>query len=231
LGAALATAGLLATSSSAIAAPFECSGTASGSYDSVTVPDDGSCVLDGATVAGRVTVGNNAYFESDGSSIGGNVRGENALTLFVHSGSSVGGNVWGQQAAQVFLFDSEVGGSVLAQDSVVDFGRVHVCGMEVGANVRVRGKGTDILIGEPAADCGGNTIGGNLRVLRNQTDIELVIRANTIGGDMKVNRNEGPSDKLVDNNTGTSTLICRQNESPFTGGPNPGWATIVGQCS
>ena len=68
-----------------------------------------------------------------------------------------------QRSTQLFLFDGSVGGSVQAGSSVENFGHVQVCGMTISKKVQIQKGGTDILVGDSLAGCGGNTIGGDLR--------------------------------------------------------------------
>lgn len=233
---ALALTGLLAMAAPASADDFKCNGAFTGTFDNVVVPKNGACVLSGSTVKGNILALKNAYFESDGTSVGGNVQGDRALTLFVHNGSTVGGSVQGDKTAQLFLFDSTVTGDIQAQDAInPGFGAAQVCGMTVHTgNVQVKKMGPEILIGDPlAVDCAGNTVAqGDVQVEENFTGVELVIRGNTIpNGNLQVFKNRGPAEQVVQSNTGGGNLQCKENEPPFVGSPNSGWEQTEGQCS
>jgi hypothetical protein len=227
---------LAATSTAAAEEPkgFECNGTFTGAtIKSVIVPDNGGCALLGSTVTGNVDVGTGAYFEASGTTIQGSVKGKDALTIYTHDGSSIGGSVKTKGSTQLFLFDGSVGGSVQAGSSVTNDGHVQVCGMTIGKKVQIQKGGTDILVGDSLAGCGGNTIGGDLKITDNFTDVELDVRDNTIGGNLMVSKNQGPSDKFVVNNTGGKKLQCDDNIAPFVGTPNSGFATVKAgsQCT
>ena len=143
----------------------------------------------------------------------------------------MGGNVDADKTAQIFLFDGGVSGDVEAQDNIEPgFGRVLVCGMNVGGDVRVHRMGTDILIGDPEGECGANTIGGYVSVTENFTEVELIVRGNAITKDLTVWKNEGPSEKEVQSNSGHE-IWCEDNAEPFEGNPNPGFTQHKGQCS
>jgi hypothetical protein len=209
-----------------------CNETLTGSYSSIVVPQNGTCTLNGARATGDVTVNSNAYFEANGTSIGGTVSATGAVTVFIHDGSSVGGSVSTSGTPQLFLFGSTVGNNVTTLSSIRNFGVVDVCGMRINGALVVQERGQDILLGhaDPTAGCAGNTVGAAY-VLRNSTSIELVVSANNVTGDLRVNRNQGTSGKSVDHNTGGIALVCNSNQLPFIGSPNFGFATKSGQCS
>jgi hypothetical protein len=209
-----------------------CNGTLTGSYSSIVVAKNRSCTLNGATVTGDVTVNSNAYFEANGTSIGGTVSATGAGTVFIHDGSSVGGSVSTSGTPQLFLFGSTVGNNVIAQSSIMQSGAVDVCGTVINGGLIVTKMGQDILLGDAdqTAGCAGNTV-GFAWVIQNSTNIELVVSANHVTGDLRVNTNQGTSGKSVDHNTGGNALVCNGNQLPFTGSPNSGFATTSGQCS
>jgi hypothetical protein len=222
---------VLAATSTAGAADYTCNGTLTGvTLKTVVVPNNGACTLVGSTVKGDVKVLANAYFEANATSIQGNVKGDQALTIYLHDGSTVGKSVKANKTAQVFLYDGSVHGSVQVQ-SYTGSGQVQVCGMTVDGNVKVQKTGTDILVGDVAAACGGNTIDGNVDVTNNVTDVELVVSDNTINGKLTVSKNTGLADKLVQLNTGGKKLMCLSNAAPFVGSPNSGFEDADGQCS
>jgi hypothetical protein len=71
--------------------------------------------------------------------------------------------------------------------------------------------------------CGGNTLTrGSIRVKKNTNTIFGIgseIVGDTVGGNLQVLRNQGPQTKLVQNNTVAGKLQCFDNEPPFVGGP------------
>jgi hypothetical protein len=224
----------LAATSTAAAADFQCAGTFTGqTFAKIVVPDNAVCTLVGSTVTGDVKVMENAYFEANATSIQGSVKGSKALTIYAHDGSTIGKDVNVKQTSQLFLFDGDVDGNVQAKSSIQSFGHVQICGMDIGRNVNVQKGGTDILVGDTLAGCGGNSVGGNVLIQNNFTDVELVVRDNSISGKLTVSKNVGPSDKFVQGNTGSGKNIqCKNNGGPFAGSPNSGFVVKPGdQCT
>ena len=73
---------------------------------------------------------------------------------------------------------------------------------------------------------------GDIKVARNFTDIEFVIRGNLIKrGDLQVVRNTGPVPKLIEDNTGGERLLCRDNTAPLSTVENKSWEHKLGQCA
>jgi len=232
--------GLSATPTAAAGGPgtFHCNKTVDGGTiaSNITVNPNGVCVLNGVTVTGNVTAGYNSYFESNGSTISGNVTGNFALTLYVWGGSSVGGNVAAVGTPQVFVYNSTVGknvGSVSA--SAPGYGHFQVCGSTVTREIGVALSGPDILIGDPAAGCGANTVkNGGITVAFNSADTEVYVIGNTAtNNNIGVYDNGGVGDKLVhDNNAPNGDLFCAGNSSPFDGSGNGTVGDVEGsQCS
>jgi hypothetical protein len=228
-------AGVLATASSAQARSdaAECNGTATGITirGDLSVPSGGACRLIDSTVRGDVKVRGGAYFQATNTTVRGNVRGKRAQTIFIEGGSAVKRSVEAERTSQVFVFGSTVGDSieVLRADD-----RVQVCGVTVQEDIEVERSGRDILIGDPlTVGCPGNLVKrGNIEVVDNLTDRELVIRGNTIKrGDLEVRRNSGPSAKFVQDNVAGDVLTCKGNGSPFTASGNTGWKKKFGQCA
>ncbi len=217
-----------ALTSPALASNTNCSGTLVGTYDDVTVQQNDSCTLTAAaTITGNVSVKQNAYFEADGTSIAGDIKGDKALTIFTHDGASAK-KVEARDTFQVYLFDSSFSDNVKIEKTTQV---VNLCGNTVGKDVEVKKSGQDILIGDPfTIDCAGNSIGGNLKVEENNTDVELILRGNSVGKDMKVKKNTGPSDKAVEGNTVGETLECKENAPPFTAAGNTAAEFKGGQC-
>ena len=230
LGLGLTLVAMTALASPAGAATFECNEVVTGgSFDSVTVPRDGACTLIDSTVAGNVTVKRNAYFEASNTDIGGKVRAEDSLALFINSESTVGRYVYADDTPEVYVFNAEIAHGINVDDATAV---VQICGNLVSnGEIRVTDSGTDILVGEPVADCGGNTVpNGDIELERNFTDIEFVVRGNTVGDDLEVFKNKGPVEKVVRENTGGDDLECYGNEAPFTAAENTGWDDKRGQC-
>ena len=209
-----------------------CEATETGvTVDEVIVPADSACTLVNSTVTGDVHVASNAFFQADNSAIGGNVRGNQALTVFLNTGTTVDRSVKTRGTAQVFIFNATVGGDIEV-DGTSEVAQV--CGTTVEhGDLEIERSGTDLLVGDPQAeDCAGNVVSeGDVEIERNFTDVEFVVRGNTIGGDLEVNRNSGPAEKFVQDNLGGDELECEHNEAPFNASGNSGWRKLEGQCA
>jgi hypothetical protein len=237
---------LLGTASLAEArSDFRCNGVFKGkSYDDVVVPRGGTCTLIGATVAGDVRALRNAYFRTADTVVRGDVEGKDVQTIFIDTGSRVYGSVEAVGAAEFFVFNSTV-----MEDIEPERTRqvVQICGNTVRrGNIEVRRSGpdkslapnvrpgTDVLIGDPlAVGCRGNLVKrGDIKVSRNFTDVEFVIRGNTVRrGDLDVSGNTGPAPTFVEGNTGGGRLVCRKNSLRLTVAGNTGWDRVAGQCA
>lgn len=222
----------MAPTASASGGTTTCNGTFTGAtFNNISVPTDGTCILIASDVNGSVFVGKRAYFEASATTIDGSVTGLFAGTIFLHDGTSVGGSVTGFLTQQIYLFDSSANNVTVIGSPTAD-GIVNLCGNNVNRDVTVVFSGTDILIGDPLTiDCGGNTIGDDLYVVANKVEVELIVRGNTIGDDATVSYNKGPADKAVEGNIGGDRLSCKGNTSPFTAALNVGWNSKSGQCS
>ena len=230
LGFGVALVALTAMASPAAAATFNCNEVVTGgTYDNVTVPRDGACTLIDSTVAGNVEVKTNAYFEAGNTDIAGKVRANRALTLFLDSGSTVGRDVKADDTAQVYIFNSQVARGIGVEDTTEV---AQICGNEVAdGDIHVDNTASDILVGDPVADCPGNTLlNGDIELHRNFTEVEFVVRGNTVSDDLEVIRNRGPVEKVVEDNEGGDELECYGNEEPVTVSGNIGWDERKGQC-
>jgi hypothetical protein len=224
---------------------FHCNKTINGGTiaSNVTVTNNAVCILNGVTVQGNVGVDTNAYFEASGSTITGNVSAGSALTVYIHNHSSVGGNVAGYLTAQIFVYDSSVGRNVAGVNAYrPGYGHFQVCGTTVSRSIQVGIMGPDVLIGDPAASCAGNTantsgMGGynGILVTYNTADKELYVIGNTATwGDIAIYDNYSASgDKQVHGNSAPNgDLICYGNATPFSGNLNATVGDVEGnQCS
>jgi hypothetical protein len=214
-----------------------CNGTFTGAtFGSITVPDNGVCILIASQVNGNVTVKKKAYFESNATNITGSVKSLFSQTVFIHDASTVGQGVNAFLTNQVFLFDSTVSNrsvNVLGTPAWNN-GTVNLCGANVqNGNISVLFSGTDIIVGDPlTVGCAGNKA-NNATIAANFTDVELVVRGNTIKNELGVSYNKGPAAKFVEANVGTSAsseIECKRNSSPFTATANV-FVDKEGQCS
>jgi hypothetical protein len=233
---------LLAIASPASArAEFKCNGVFTGkAYGDVVVPRGAACTLVDSTVAGDVRALKNSYFQATHTAVRGDVEGKEAQTIFIQAGSRAA-SIEAVKAAQFFVFDSTVLEDIEPERTKE---AVQICGNTLRrGNIEVRRTGpngnglsqhpgTDILIGDPLTEgCRGNLVKrGDIKVTRNFTDIEFVIRGNRIKkGDLQVLKNVGPVQKFVDANVGGDRLTCRENTF-LVASANTGWDRKLGQC-
>ena len=214
----------------------KCNGTVNGGTISgdVSVGNNAVCILNGVNVTGNVILAKNAYFESNGSTIAGSVTSFRSLTIYIWNHSKVGGNVVGLWTPQVFVYNSTVR-NVAAVDGVAPgYGHFQVCGSTVSGTVGAALMGPDVLIGDAAAGCGANTVGGSIVAAGNTTDQELYVIGNTVSnGDIGIYYNTGVGDKQVHgNNAAQGDLVCSGNSAPFSGTANGTVGDLEGsQCA
>jgi hypothetical protein len=217
--------------SAAAAQDAECSGELTAvAVRNVTVPNGGTCILRNSTVTGHVSASAGSYFQAIRTRIEGDVAGIEAQTLFVDGGSTVRGSVRADRVAQVFLFSSRVRMNVKV-DRATD--QVFICGSTVErGSIRVTRSARDIVIGDRrSTECGGNSVRrGNMSVLWNTTDVQLVISGNRFPkGNLIVAGNNGPSQKIVHGNFGGRHIACQANVGHFRASKNRRWKS--GGCS
>jgi hypothetical protein len=217
-------------SSAAAVQDAECSGELTAVIvRNVTVPNGATCVLRNATVTGNVSATTGSYFQAIQTRIAGDVTGIDAQTLFVDGGSTVHGSVLANRVAQVFLFASRVRMNVKV-DRTTD--QVFICGSRVErGSIRVTRSARNIVIGDRTGACNGNSVRrGNMSVLWNTTDVQLVISGNRFPkGNLIVAGNTGPSQKIVQGNFGGRHIACQANVGQFRASKNRRWKS--GGCS
>jgi hypothetical protein len=223
-------AGLGVMSTSVGATTNQCTGTVTGGTKfSFTVPKGAACTLVGTRVAGSIDVKEGGYLQLTRATVAGNITAKGAQTVFIDSGTQIAGSLSADSTAQVFVFGTSMSGNIDVDRASE---AVQLCGLSLSGNVKIERSGQDILVGDPqAVDCPGNTIRGNLDVIDNRTDNELIVKGNNVIGNVKIARNTGPSVKVVQANRGPGILDCTANAAPFTGTPNPGWTWRRGQCA
>jgi hypothetical protein len=233
---------LLAIASPASArAEFRCNGVFKGkAYGDVVVPRGAACTLVDSKVAGDVKALRNSYFQATNTAVRGDIEGDEAQTIFIEAGSRAA-SIESVRTDQFFVFNSTVLEDIEPERTKEV---VQICGNTVRrGNIEVRRSGpngnglsqhpgTDILIGDPLTEgCRGNLVKrGDIKVTRNFTDIEFVIRGNSVKkGDLQVLKNTGPVQKVIDANIGGDRLTCRGNTF-LVASANAGWDRKLGQC-
>ena len=217
--------------SPAAAATFECNETVTAAATTtLSSRANGSCTLTDSTDRGDVRVKTGGYFQATSTDIGGKVRADDALTLFIDTGSTVGRDIRRIDTAQVFIFNATVGRGIDVDDATEV---VQICGTTVTkGDVEVRDSGIDILVGDPRPSTARATPSATAtwRCAATVAEVEFVVRGNTIQDDLEVKHNKGPVEKFVQDNKGGDDLECWRNEEPFTASGNTGWRDIEGQC-
>jgi hypothetical protein len=195
----------------------------------ITVPSGATCALRDSEVTGSVSASAGSYFHALHTRIVGDVAGTGAQTLFVDGGSRVNGSVRASRVAQLFLFSSRVRRNVNI-DHATD--QVFICASTVErGSIRVTRSSRSIVIGDPrSGGCGGNSVRrGDMSVLWNTTDVQLVISGNHFPkGNLNVSGNAGPSEKVVQGNAGGTRIACRANAGSFRALKNRRWKS--GAC-
>jgi len=99
-----------ATSPAAARSQFTCNG----GYQFVTVgdlvvPPSGTCLISLSTVEGNVTVMKGGYIRASATQIGGNVKGHDALRVYLDGATRVTGDVEVKGTKETILVDSQFG--------------------------------------------------------------------------------------------------------------------------
>ena len=215
------------TASAGVPQDVQCSGELTGvTVRNVTVSSGGSCTLRDSEVTGSVSAADSAYFKAAHSRIAGDIAGTDAQTLFLDRGTQVQGNVRATRVAQVFVFSSRVRKSVKV-DHTTD--QVFICASTVErGSIAVIRSARNIVIGDPKrGGCGGNSVRrGDMSVLRNRTDVQLVISGNHFPkGNLIVSGNTGTSSKIVQGNSGGKRIAWQSNAGSFRAVNNRRWKT------
>jgi hypothetical protein len=215
------------TASAVVPQDVQCSGELTGvTVRNVTVSSGGSCTLHDSEVTGSVSAADASYFKADHSRIAGDVAGTHAQTLFLDRGTQLQGNLRASRVAQVFVFSSHVRKNVKV-DRATD--QVFICASTVErGSIAVLRSSRNIVIGDPKrGGCGGNSVRrGDMSVLRNRTDVQLVISGNRFPkGNLIVSGNTGSSSKIVQGNSGGKRIACQSNAGSFRAVNNRRWKT------
>lgn len=126
--------------------------------DSVFVPADSACQLDGTRLVGNVTVAPGATLDARAVQLNGNLQADGAAHVALTGASVLGGSVQVKQGGHV-----RVEGARIAGDLQVDTmrGPAELLGNNVGGNVQVVANRGGVTVG-------GNRVNGNLLCKENQ---------------------------------------------------------------
>jgi hypothetical protein len=201
---------LLALPAAAAAGDTVCTGTLTGTFDNVVVPERQFCFLADSVVRGNVKALRNAQLIAVNDRIRGNVEGDYASAVIVDR-SIVHGNIQITGGHDSFFLSAAV------FDSYLPNGNIQI---EKGAN--------------PNGDWNvqGNTVSkGNIAVVENRATFFSSLVGNTVAGNVQVFKNGGAAVKDVSNNIVGQNLQCEENRPPFNGQPNAAGGNAEGQCA
>lgn len=189
------------------AAETVCTGTLTGTFDSVVVRSGATCNLINSTVNGNVKAEQGSRLIMVNNVVRGNVHGDKANAVHVVL-STIGGNIDITEAGDPQLV------SALVRSCVVT-GNIHI--------VKGRYPQGDWVVED------NEVLKGNVKIEDNGTTFMSKVLDNNGLQNLQVFKNVGSAAKLVVFNTGGQNFDCKDNETPFTGGPNSG-GTMKGQC-
>jgi hypothetical protein len=159
--------------------------------------------VEGGSINGNVEGTGNAFVLLFAPSIAGNVKLVGGDGIIAAEDLEVGGTLEAVGPALFDLFDSTVNGNFYVRGAAE--GSIF-CGNTLNGNAEFTDNREVLVIGQPASNCDGNTVGGTVKVERNQAGIE--ISDNDIGGN----------------------LACFDNTPPPAGGGNRVQGNKEGQC-
>jgi hypothetical protein len=204
---------------------FECTGPETGTFGNVVVPRDAFCTLSNSTVTGDIKALAGSILFIINTTVGGDIEGDKArnveLVAINGARNRVDGSIRIRDGGDgAFICGTDLPAGDIEVERMFGLDRQNGF-VHLGGSICEGGFG------------GGNTLAqGSIRVKSNSTTIfgiGIEIVGNTVGGDLQVLRNTGPQTKLVQNNTVVGTLECFDNEPPFVGGPNTA-GSVEGQC-
>ncbi len=221
----------------ASAASVNCTGTLTGTFDSIIVPAGAECDLGAATVNGSINVRAGASLYMYGpATVKGSVSGNGSSVIAIYNASVIGTLGTNKNAPVSGKSEVIAGNNVLGNLNITNNGRTYICGAFIGGNVFITGtNGTEIAFGgtEFDASCsqngGGNVVGGTVSIQNNNVPT-FRDADNVVGRTMTVSGNQGSANKNVLNNSVGGTLACFNNAAPFTASGNSA-ATSTGQCA
>jgi hypothetical protein len=186
---------------------FYCTGSVTGTFENVFVPEGASCTLTDADVKGNILAKERSRLFVLETTTGGNIDAVEAAVLHVRGGRLEGsiqaqdGNSAGQTGISIS------GGTVLTQ------GNITITKMNTGT----------ITITD------ARLLKGNIQVQENTVGARLEVARNTVAQNLEVFVNNGSGSKAVQFNTVQQKLSCKDNTGPFTGRPNSA-GEVEGQC-
>lgn len=209
------------------AAPaVDCTGTLTGSYQAINVPDGASCFLDGATVKRNVKIGIGSSLRTDEASIGGNVMGDKAKTVLI-----IDTPVYGQIHLTRTKGQITIGVEGCRTDPIADgninlqrnYGPIAICQMTVKNNIILHNNRNRIGVFE-------NRVGNNIQLIGN-TGRAIRVWDNTMDNNLLVKNNKVAKAFTFWRNDIGGRANCTGNVISPTGGNNMAGGALTGQCS
>jgi hypothetical protein len=202
-------AALLMVPASAIAGDTVCTGTLTGTFDNVVVPERQFCFLADSLVRGNVKALRDSQLIAVNDRIRGNVEGDYARAVIVDR-STVHGNIHITGGHDPFFLSAAV------FDSLLPNGNIQIeKGLAPNGDWNVQ----------------GNTVKkGNIIVVENRATFFSSLVGNTVAGNVQVFKNRGTAVKDVTGNIVHQNLQCEENRPPFIGQPNAVGGSAEGQC-
>jgi hypothetical protein len=128
------------------------------SLDTVTVPDNSSCTLQGTRLVGSILVGRNARLDADGVAVSGNVQADGSAHVRVGGPSTVGGSVQIKEGGSASISSARITGD-LQLDAMR--GPASAAGNAVGGSLQAVGNRGGVTLN-------ANAMNGNLQCKENQ---------------------------------------------------------------
>ncbi len=225
IGAAALATGIGAGTASAAVAET-CTGTLTGTYPAIVVPDGETCTLDGAQVKGNVKVGIGSTLMTADAMIKGNVFGQQAMRVHI-----IDTDVWGQihfrrTAKEIIIgndgckVDPNAGGNINLQNN---YGPIGICQMTIKNNIILHNNHNRIGVFD-------NRVGNNIEVMSN-TSAAIRLRDNTMKGGLLIKGNTVAKVLNVSTNTIGGNANCTMNLVAPTGSGNTAGGALSGQCA
>lgn len=161
----------------ALANDFDCTDSVDGeSKNTLRVPQNATCTLNGTQVEGNIKVETNATLYAFNVHVRGNIKLETNATLNVFN-IRVDGDIQAEKASHISVFPgSSVGGKI----QVVQSYAANIDGVEIGSDLSFH-ENTHLL------KVTNNIIGGNLEAFKNTGGISII--SNTIKNNIECQEN------------------------------------------
>jgi hypothetical protein len=225
----------------ASAASVNCTGSLTGTFDSVIVPANTECDVGAATINGSINVQAGASLVMYGpATVKGNINAYGSYVVEIYNQPPPESPTLVTNKNATVAGKSEVVASnnVLGNVNISNYTLgVLICGAYVGGNVLITGsQGPEVFFGgsyESGSVCdqygGGNVVAGAVSI-QNSNTYAFNVSDNVVGHGMNVSGNFGPANKIVFDNSVAGTLACFKNVGTFNASGNSA-TTAAGQCA